>query len=224
MGPQDNSEQCYTGPNDTTHQGQEPEINKLPKGREEGRKRIESLRGRGDNREKGSEGSESSRGCRDDREKGSEGSESSRGHGNDREKGSKLLRGRGDRSGKQIMPTRRAAGCVHGSEMIRALGSWGERGSLGERVGERVMRVRGDCIMEGTREREVQELIYDACVVTTHIVLSGDMHVKPSGKMILDPNNEFSANSGMNLIMVGMHKSEAIGRGSERRPEISRTG
>lgn len=71
------------------------------------------------------------------------------------------------------------SGRVHGSETIRA------SGSSGERVGERVMRVKRDWIVEGVREREVQELIYEARAVTVRGVISGDMRVEPSGKTIL---------------------------------------
>jgi hypothetical protein len=71
------------------------------------------------------------------------------------------------------------SGRVHGSETIRA------SGSLGERVGDRVMRVRSDWIVEDVREREVQELMYDVRAVTVRGVISGDMRVEPSGKTIL---------------------------------------
>jgi hypothetical protein len=47
------------------------------------------------------------------------------------------------------------------------------------------MRVRRDWIVEGVREREVQELMYDACAVTVRGVISGDIRVEPSGKTIL---------------------------------------
>jgi len=45
------------------------------------------------------------------------------------------------------------SGRVQGIETVRA------SGSVGERVGERVMRVRRDWMVEGVKERDVQELM-----------------------------------------------------------------